>query len=141
MSPRSRRVDLTKPPRMPSPAAPPYSAPMTIVDFYSGTGEDPGGRTLNEILSWDVDRLDHRTEYFGTMFPLPEDLSVWGSGPVVDKEVFEAFRNSSELRDRLNDAFRKILWSLGLEMVESEPSGEIFVSVVDNELPKHSDKC
>ena len=89
---------------------------------------------MNEILSWDADRLDRNGhEYIGTMFPLTEDRSVWGSGPVIDEEVFVAFRNSSELRNRLNDAFKKILWSQGLKMVESEASDEVFVSTVDSE--------
>jgi hypothetical protein len=140
MSPHSRIVDLTKPQRTPSPI-PPNNAPMTIIDFYSGIGKDPAGRTLNDILSWDVDSLDCNTEYFSTIFPLPKDLSLWGNGPVIDKQVFEAFRNSPELRDRLNDAFKKMLWSLGLKMVESEASGEIIVSVVNNELVEYSRKC
>lgn len=55
-------------------------------------------------------------DYVQVLFPLPERSGVHPSAPIIDQEVFNAFRSRNELRDRLRDAFKRILWFFGFEL-------------------------
>jgi hypothetical protein len=47
--------------------------------------------------------------------------------PIIDRHVFEAFRARPELRDRLRDAFKKMLWFYGFELHIGD-DGKLVVS-------------
>jgi hypothetical protein len=54
----------------------PPPSPMTLVSFYDGSGPDGNGRTLEEILQWDAEKLERSHDYIQTLFPLPEKSGV-----------------------------------------------------------------
>ncbi|KAH8596867.1 opioid growth factor receptor conserved region-domain-containing protein [Bisporella sp. PMI_857] len=94
--------------------------PLTLVAFYDGSGVDSRGRGLQNILSWGADRLEASHDYIQILFPLPEASGVNGIAPVINEEVFKAFRSSSSLRAQLREAFKKILWFYGFRLVEED---------------------
>jgi hypothetical protein len=95
------------------PTGPPASS---LVSFYEGTGRDHRGRRLSQILQWSADRLESSHDYIQTLFPLPEESGVNWDAPIIDRQVFEAFRSRMELRGRLRDSFQKILWFYGFKL-------------------------
>jgi hypothetical protein len=59
--------------------------------------------------------LEAEHDYIQTLFPIPETSMIVGrSAPIIDGEVFNAFRSRPELQARLKDAFNRILWFYGL---------------------------
>lgn len=102
------------------------SAP-SLVSFYEGTGRDHRGRHLSEILQWGAGRLELSHDYIQTLFPLPEGSGVNWDAPIIDRQVFDAFRSRPELRGRLRDSFQKILWFYGFKLDYS--NGEIKVDI------------
>ncbi|KAF4628294.1 hypothetical protein G7Y89_g9860 [Cudoniella acicularis] len=87
-----------------------------LIAFYEGTGTDRRGRSLSQILRWSAVNLERHHDYIQTVFPLPERSAIDWYAPVIDSEVFEAFRSRSGLKDNLTDAFKKILWFYGFEL-------------------------
>jgi hypothetical protein len=102
-------------------------SPLTLVAFYDGSGTDGRGRQLDEVLRWGASNLERHHDYIQTLFPLPEE-SGFAHAPIINKEVFEAFRSRPELRDRLRDSFEKMLWFYGFGMDKAE-DGKITVSL------------
>jgi hypothetical protein len=90
--------------------------PETLIAFYEETGTDDRGRHLSDILRWGVNRLESSHDYIQILFPLPERSGVNDRAPIIDKQVFEAFRARADLRDKLRDAFKKMLWFYGFEL-------------------------
>lgn len=88
----------------------------TLIAFYAGTGGDHRGRRLNDILHWGANKLESSHDYIQTLFPLPEESGVNWSAPVINREVFEAFRSRLELREKLRESFKKMLWFYGFEL-------------------------
>ncbi|TVY40945.1 hypothetical protein LSUB1_G003104 [Lachnellula subtilissima] len=81
-----------------------------LIKFYRGDGTDFQGRFLEDMMKWDMRKLEQDHAYIQTMFPLPERRSA----PKIDYEVFKAFRKSPNLRRALYDSFSRILWFYGL---------------------------
>ena len=50
--------------------------------------------------------------------------------PIIDKHVFEAFRAREDLRDKLRDAFQKMLWFYGFQLEKNEGGAKFTVSEV-----------
>jgi len=107
---------------------PPGSSSSTLVSFYEGTGRDHGGRRLTDILQWDADRLESSHDYIQTLFPLPEESGVNWHAPIIDRQVFDAFRSRNELQGKLRDSFQKILWFYGFKLERKD--GEIKVGIL-----------
>jgi len=102
----------------------------SLVSFYDGTGRDHRGRRLSEILHWGTGKLESSHDYIQTLFPLPEESGVNWSAPIIDRQVFNAFRSRPELRERLRDSFEKLLWFYGFKL--DAENGEVKVSKGDN---------
>jgi hypothetical protein len=98
----------------------------SLVSFYDGTGRDHRGRRLSEILQWSTGRLESSHDYIQTLFPLPEESGVNWSAPIIDRQVFDAFRSRQELKERLRDSFKKMLWFYGFKL--DTTNGEVKVS-------------
>lgn len=98
----------------------PRPSPLTLVAFYDGSGSDVRGRTLEEILQWDAGRLERSHDYIQTLFPLPEKSGINDLAPIINQEVFDAFHERPELKEKLRGAFKKMLWFYGFELVEEE---------------------
>lgn len=52
--------------------------------FLQGTGTDQTGRTMDEILAWDDDRLERVHDYIQWLFPIPSGSGVNPDAPVLD---------------------------------------------------------
>src|SRR5687767_14960180 len=61
-----------------------------IVEFYSG-GRDSAGRTLDEILAWDDDRLEAIHDYIQWLFPTRQPSGVNPFAPLVTDATVRAF--------------------------------------------------
>jgi len=61
------------------------------------------------------------------LFPLPEESGVNWNAPVIDRQVFDAFRSRSELRDNMRKAFERMLWFYGFQLSTEGPSGKLKV--------------
>lgn len=96
--------------------SPSVSAP--IIQFYDPNlqGKDFKGRTLSEILSWNDAKLESCHNYIQTLFPLPEPSPFSRSAPVIDREVFEAFRSRPELRAQLRKSLERMLHFYGFNI-------------------------
>ncbi|CZT04255.1 uncharacterized protein RCO7_10674 [Rhynchosporium graminicola] len=91
-----------------------------IVNFYEGKDADHRGCCLSDILQWNANKLESAHDYIQIVFPLPEQSGVQWSAPIINRRVFDAFRARPDLRDRLRDSFKKILWFYGFELVEKD---------------------
>jgi hypothetical protein len=102
--------------------------PSSLLSFYEGSAEDNRGRRLEDILQWPATQLEYCHDYIQVLFPLPERSIFNDPAPIVDKEVFEAFRTRKELRDRLRDSFKRILWFYGFQL-HMRDGGELEASI------------
>jgi hypothetical protein len=98
----------------------------TLIDFYEGGGTDHRKRKLGDILEWGVGKLEASHDYIQTLFPLPEESGVNWNAPIIDQNVFEAFRSRPELRENLRASFKKMLWFYGFKLKKKD--GEVRVS-------------
>ncbi|KAK6585973.1 hypothetical protein PZA11_001030 [Diplocarpon coronariae] len=96
-----------------------------LITFYEGTETDRRGRSLTDILQWEASRLEASHDYIQILFPLPEESGVNWSAPVIDRQVFNAFRSRPELKEKLRDSFMRMLWFYGFEL---ETEGGIKVT-------------
>lgn len=85
-----------------------------LLGFYRDGGRDDRGRTLDEILAWDDERLEEIHDFIQWLFPLPERSGANPSAPVLDRDMIEAFRAAPAMRDRLREAFERMLRFYGL---------------------------
>ncbi len=86
-----------------------------IVGFYSGACPDHAGRTLDQILGWDDERLEEVHDYIQWLFPMEQPSPVNPSAPVVREGTRRAFKTSPLLRDNLCRACARMLAFYGLE--------------------------
>lgn len=84
-----------------------------IVAFYSG-GRDAAGRTLEEILAWDDDRLEAVHDYIQWLFPTKQPSGVNPLAPLVTADTVRAFARDESLRTRLRHALDRMLAFYGL---------------------------
>jgi hypothetical protein len=96
-----------------------------IVAFYSGA-PDAAGRMLAGILSWDDGRLEAVHDYIQWLFPTRQPSGVNPLAPLVTDATVRAFERDAPLRDRLRQAFDRMLAFYGLrrngERVELDDS-------------------
>lgn len=84
-----------------------------IVAFYSG-GRDAAGRTLEEILAWDDERLEAVHDYIQWLFPTRQPSGVNPVAPLVTANTVRAFAGDEILRARLRQALDRMLAFYGL---------------------------
>jgi hypothetical protein len=84
-----------------------------IVEFYSG-GRDPAGRTLEEILAWDDERLEAVHDYIQWLFPTRQPSGVNPFAPLVTGDTVRAFTADESLRHGLHRALDRMLAFYGL---------------------------
>jgi len=90
------------------------SAPHPLVAFYRDGAPDDASRTLAQILAWDDRRLESIHDYIQWLFPLPERSGANPSAPTLDDATIAAFRSTPVMRDRLRQAFLRMLRFYGL---------------------------
>jgi len=84
-----------------------------VVAFYSG-GRDADGRTLDQILAWDDERLEAVHDYVQWVFPTRQPSGVNPFAPLVTDGTVRAFADDNLLRDRLRAALDRMLAFYGL---------------------------
>ena len=86
-----------------------------LLAFYRGTGTDHRGRTREEIVGWDNDRLERVHDFIQWLFPLDKPSPVNPSAPVLTRSDRDTFQKEPALRERLLDSFHRLLAFYGLE--------------------------
>jgi hypothetical protein len=92
---------------------------MRLVAFYRG-GRDHRGRTLDDILQWDVDRLESTHDYIQWVFPLRERSGVNPSAPVLSTDEIATFRADADLQASLRRAWRVMIDFYGFTLTDAD---------------------
>lgn len=89
-----------------------------IIRFYDPAirAADLQGRSLSSILAWSDAELEDCHDYIQNLFPLPEPSPFNPAAPLVSSGVFTAFRTRPELRNRLKEAFCRMLKFYGFKL-------------------------
>ncbi|KAF2836271.1 hypothetical protein M501DRAFT_912189, partial [Patellaria atrata CBS 101060] len=98
-----------------------------LVRFYDPniSERDSRGRTLNQIIGWNDQKLEWSHDYIQTLFPLPEGSLFNWDVPLIDEPTFEAFRSRSDLRDSLRRSLTRMLSFYGFELNSSSGKPEV----------------
>ncbi len=94
------------------------TAGSRLIAFYRVGARDDEGRTLDEILAWPDDELEAVHDFIQWLFPLPEQSSANPWAPVLDEKTIALFRATEEMRERLRNAFLRMLRFYGLTWTE-----------------------
>lgn len=89
-----------------------------LVAFYRDGAPDDDNRTLAQILGWDDHRLEAIHDYIQWLFPLPERSGANPSAPTLDDATIQAFRSTPVMRDRLRQAYLRMLRFYGLSWTD-----------------------
>jgi len=65
-----------------------------IINFYSGTGTDDKGRTLQELIAWCSDDLEGSHDFIQWMFPLMEPSRFNPDAPLLDDDTIAEFQSN-----------------------------------------------
>lgn len=84
-----------------------------IVAFYSG-GRDAAGRTLEQILAWDDERMEAVHDYIQWLFPTVQPSGVNPLAPLITRDTVRAFAADETLRARLAQSLDRMLGFYGL---------------------------
>lgn len=84
-----------------------------VAAFYAGDS-DHRGRTLDGILAWSDEKLESVHDYIQWIFPTRQPSGVNPYAPLVTHATVEAFASDAALRQRLRDAFERMLRFYGL---------------------------
>lgn len=88
-----------------------------LIGFYRDGAADDRGRTLEQILAWNDDRLESIHDFIQWLFPLPERSGANPAAPVLDAETIRAFRETPAMRERLRHSFERMIRFYGLRLV------------------------
>ena len=106
-----------------------------ILAFYLGQQPDSQGRAIEDIWSWDYQKLESVHNYIQWLFPLREKSRFNSTAPTLNDEVIQAFRTSEELRNRLLHSFKVMLAFYGLECREGK-NAEIVIAKSEEYLSR-----
>jgi hypothetical protein len=109
-------------------------AMSSIVDFYRGDAPDFLGRTLDEILSWDDERLEDVHSYIQVLFPLGEYSFFNIRAPLIDEGTISAFQADPRLRANLARSFERMLAFYGMGYDPKSGKVELAVDFVEKAL-------
>jgi hypothetical protein len=84
-----------------------------VIAFYSGARDDRG-RTLDQVLAWDDERLEAIHDYIQWVFPTRQPSGVNPFAPLVTASTEAAFAANPNLRDALGRALDRMLRFYGL---------------------------
>jgi len=96
-----------------------------VIRFYDHNlqAKDSRGRTQEDIVSWSDSKLESCHNYIQILFPLPEGSPFYFEAPVINREVFDAFRSRSELRSRLRRSYERMLEFYGFTLCSMVKGG------------------
>jgi hypothetical protein len=87
-----------------------------IVPFYTGKASDHLGRRIEEMWSWDDQRLEATHDYIQWLFPLPTASRFSATAPILTTEDVAAFAADERLAERLRTSLSVMLRFYGLEL-------------------------
>jgi hypothetical protein len=87
-----------------------------LIAFYRGTVTDSEGRTLQQLWSWDDERLEAVHDYIQWLFPLPEHSQFNPDAPLLTPEDIAAFKADATLQSNLLKSFQRIVTFFGLSL-------------------------
>ena len=91
-----------------------------IVAFYLSQRPDSSGRMIEDIWSWDYQKLEYTHDYIQWLFPLKEKSRFNLNAPVLNDEVIRSFTMNEQLRMRLSKSLKVMLGFYGLQSKEHE---------------------
>ncbi|MBD2043343.1 opioid growth factor receptor-related protein [Microcoleus sp. FACHB-672] len=91
-----------------------------LVGFYLGQQPDSEGRTIQEIWSWNYQKLENKHDYIQWLFPLQERSRYNRKAPILNDEIIQEFRTNSILKTHLLKSLKVMLGFYGLQCLESE---------------------
>ncbi len=80
-----------------------------LVRFYLGQAPDDRGRIIDDICSWDDDRLEYVHDYIQWLFPLPSPSAAQLHSPVLTAAEIAAIRTDPRAVDTLRKATERML--------------------------------
>ncbi|KAI5362072.1 Putative opioid growth factor receptor (OGFr) domain-containing protein [Septoria linicola] len=97
-----------------------------IVRFYGEGAVDDEGRTLDEILDFNDDKLEGYHDFIQVIFPLPERSPINPSAPIINETVRDAFAENEVLRDNLFRALARManFYAFDVSGTKDDPSFE-----------------
>lgn len=87
-----------------------------LIAFYSGTGVDHRGRTIEDVLRLAVPAMESTHDYIQWLFPLDEPSSVATNAPVLDELCRRAFTHDPALGATLLRSLDKMLGFYGMKV-------------------------
>mmetsp|Transcript_128663 Transcript_128663/g.274611 ORF Transcript_128663/g.274611 Transcript_128663/m.274611 type:complete len:279 (-) Transcript_128663:12-848(-) len=93
----------------------PDSKSAGLLPFLRGTGTDSHGRTLEEILDWDFERMEKVHDYVQWIFPTDERSRHNLSSPLLTPGLQQILRRDPALQATLRRCLQKFSAFLGLE--------------------------
>ena len=89
-----------------------------VLSFYEGNGRDQSGRTLDDVLAFDLDRREAEHDYIQWLFPIPETSGANPWAPVLTEAAAAGFRARPDLRAKVRRSLLFMLDFFGLELRE-----------------------
>jgi len=89
--------------------------PEDILAFYQGQRPDSEGRMIEEIWSWNYQRLEYVHNYIQWLFPLKEKSQFNQNAPILTDEIIQAFTTNEQLRMQLIKSLEVMLKFYGLQ--------------------------
>ena len=89
-----------------------------IVGFYLSQRPDSSGRMIEDIWTWDYQKLEYTHDYIQWLFPLKEKSRFNLNAPVLNDEVIRAFSANEHLKIRLRKSLQVMLRFYGLQCNE-----------------------
>lgn len=102
---------------------------QAIVAFYFDQHPDSSGRMIEDIWTWDYQKLEYTHDYIQWLFPLKQKSQFNLNAPVLNDEVIQTFRTNEDLRIRLKKSLQVMLSFYGLQCTEI--SADIEISKTD----------
>jgi Opioid growth factor receptor (OGFr) conserved region len=99
----------------------------SLVAFYAGQMPDSEGRRIEDIWSWDYERLEYVHDYIQWLFPLNEPSAFNMKAPILDDQTIQAFKTNPDLRVRLIKSFKLMLKFYGLRCIDQSKTNIAIV--------------
>jgi hypothetical protein len=80
-----------------------------IIAYLSGTGTDHRGRTLEDILAFDDDRLESEHDYIQWLFPLDTHSNALAEAPILtEADIVQARGDVGTIRDNIQRSVKRM---------------------------------
>ena len=80
-----------------------------LVAFYEGSAPDDRERSLENVLAFDDEQIEHVHNFIQWLFPLQERSGANPAAPILDDATIDAFRTRPELRANLRRSLDRML--------------------------------